>query len=122
MVVCSTCQKQSEYFDQRDVERLLTCDIYNGAFGDNSLRLHPTNIYYHEELYCKPGSIPKVHLFGSNSETLKRHSYECIAMSAKFFKTRLPDFCHPLLKHIINHFELECSSFQAKQNRQFGIF
>ena len=47
-VLCSTCRKQSEYFDQRYVGSILTCYIYNGAFCDNSLRLDPTNIYYHK--------------------------------------------------------------------------
>ena len=51
IVVYSTCRKQSEYFDQRNVGRLLTCYIYNGIFCDNSLRLDHTNIYYHKELY-----------------------------------------------------------------------
>ena len=48
IVLCSTCRKQSEYFDQRDVGKLLTCYIYNGAFCDNSLQLDPTKIYYHK--------------------------------------------------------------------------
>ena len=32
IALCSTCRKQSEYFDERDVARLLTCYIYNGTF------------------------------------------------------------------------------------------
>ena len=41
---CSTCRKQSEDFDKKDVPRFLTCYIYNGAFFDNSLRLDHTNL------------------------------------------------------------------------------
>ena len=95
IVVCSTCRKQSEYFDQRDIGRLLTCYIYNEDFCDNSLRLDPTNIYYHKELHRRLSRVPKVYLFASNSKTLKRHLYESIAMSAKFLETQLPDSCHP---------------------------
>ena len=87
--------KAKEYFDQRDVGRLLTCYIYNGAFCGNSLRLDSTNIYYHKELHRRLGRVLEVYLFASNSKTLKRHSYKSIAMSAKFLETQLPDSCHP---------------------------
>ena len=72
IVVCSACRKQSEYFDQRDVGRLLTCYICSGAFCDNSLRLDPTNIYYHKELHRRLGRVLRVYLFASNAKTLKR--------------------------------------------------
>ena len=39
IAVCSTCRKQSEYFDKRDAARFLICYIYNGAFYDNSLHV-----------------------------------------------------------------------------------
>ena len=87
--------KASEYFDQRDVGRLLTCYIYNGAFCDNSLRLDPTNIYYHKELHRRLGRVPKACLFASSSKTLKSHSHESIAMPTKFLEIQLPDSCHP---------------------------
>ena len=63
IVAYSTCRKQSEYFDQRDVARSLTCHIYNGAFRDNSVRLDPTNSYYDKELHRRLGRVPKVYLF-----------------------------------------------------------
>ena len=59
----STCQKQCQYFDKRDVLRSLTCYIYNGAFCDNSLRLDPTYSYYHKELRRRLSRMPKVYFF-----------------------------------------------------------
>ena len=45
VTVCSTCRKQSQSFDKRDVAMFLTCYIYNGAFYNNNLRLDLTNSY-----------------------------------------------------------------------------
>ena len=95
IVACSTCPKQSQYFEQRHVGRLLTCYIYNGAFCDNSLHFDPTNIYYRKELHRRLGRVPKLYPFAKNSRTIKRHSYESIAMPAKFLETQLLDSCHP---------------------------
>ena len=63
ITVRSTCWKKSEYFDKRYIARFLTCNIYSGAFSDNSLRLDPTNSYHHKELHRRLGRVPKVHLF-----------------------------------------------------------
>ena len=63
IAVCSTCRKQSEYFDKRNVAGFLTCYIYNGAFCDISLWLDPTNSYYHKERHRKLGRVPDVYLF-----------------------------------------------------------
>ena len=38
---------------------------------------------------------PKYTSFASNSKTLKRHSCESIALSAKFLETQLPNLINP---------------------------
>ena len=43
IVECSTCWKQSEYFEKRDAARFLACYIYNGALCSNSLTVDRTN-------------------------------------------------------------------------------
>ena len=60
IALCSTCRKQSEYFD---VERFLTCYIYNRAFCGNILRLGSNNSYYDKELHHRLGKETKVYLF-----------------------------------------------------------
>ena len=89
--------KQSEYFDKSDVARFVTCYICNGAFCDDSLRLDPTNSYYHKEPIEDLAGYPRYASFASNSKTLKRHSCESIASQQNFLKLNIR-FLSPLNK------------------------
>ena len=73
-IVGSTYRRQSEYFDQWDVARLLTCYIYNGPFAKVVYGWTLQTAIITKSSILDLAGYPRYTSFTSNSKMLKRHS------------------------------------------------